>query len=450
MENLINTGTLIAADQIIPAVQNLYDWNRLYMNSKLFALMNNLGLVDATVPSGSGGKGNYAVHYNKSTGMKTDYTCVADITPKAGKIDLKTINSSSRLDTSSAFTFVNINAREGLALRINGSAVDDAGATKEFSALFRIYRVDDADDWYVRLVDSTLKDVADADECDSITTGSFVLVEECAEFGGSAPVPDDLTTTQDVNYIQMFDTSYGKNMVAASQLTKYDNSMETLYRTVEPAFYSKINSALWFGHRGYAPQASYDYGAMKGIWGWLNLSDPSLNTDQAKPTIKVDTGTDIDLWSLAKTFAERGTDAPEKVHCYTTSKMSVKLAQAANDAKEVVRTEMVSFPKMTFKKRSIMIGDTELIIIVDDKLKYHPKFYDGTNTAAQEHVMICLDPRSTMLTYHNNSKLGVMAPAVRPVFNERDRRTEEDHMIAALTLGMWNMHNHVAFGITNS
>ena len=33
---------------------------------------------------------------------------------------------------------------------------------------------------------------------------------------------------------------------------------------------------------------------------------------------------------------------------------------------------------------------------------------------------------------------------------ERDKRTKEEHIIAALTLGVWNLHQHVAYGITNS
>jgi hypothetical protein len=86
---MINTSTLISASQIVDAVQNYVDWNRLYMNTKLFALMNNLGLVSAQVPTGTDGKGNYRILYNKATGVKTDYTltgAIADV--GGGKIKL--------------------------------------------------------------------------------------------------------------------------------------------------------------------------------------------------------------------------------------------------------------------------------------------------------------------------------------------------------------------------
>jgi hypothetical protein len=91
----INTSTLISASQIVDAVQNYVDWNRLYMNTKLFALMNNLGLVSAQVPSGTGGKGNYRILYNKATGVKTDYTLATAISDvSSGKINLKTIKGT--------------------------------------------------------------------------------------------------------------------------------------------------------------------------------------------------------------------------------------------------------------------------------------------------------------------------------------------------------------------
>ena len=74
--------------------------------------------------------------------------------------------------------------------------------------------------------------------------------------------------------------------------------------------------------------------------------------------------------------------------------------------------------------------------------------YDLTNTAKQEYTMLCLDPRYLGLMYHQDAVLGTMIPGVRPVAQTRDARVEEAHMLAALTLGMWNMNQHVAYGIT--
>jgi hypothetical protein len=131
--------------------------------------------------------------------------------------------------------------------------------------------------------------------------------------------------------------------------------------------------------------------------------------------------------------------------------MSMLIEKAAFQMNKPVDVSVVQFPKMSFVKRSVQIGDTELIIIVDDKLKYHPTLKDSAAaTAAQEYVMVCLDPRNTGITYHNNAEYGVMIPAVRPVLETRDKRTKEEHIIAALTLGVWNLHQHVAYGITGS
>ncbi len=453
---MINTSTLISASQVVDAVQNYVDWNRLYMNTKLFALMNNLGLVSAQVPTGTGGKGNYRILYNKATGVKTDYTLSADIVDVGGgKIKLATVKGAAFHINPGAFAteLENVSAREGLALRVIGTVTNGAPANVAVNALLRITAVTSAADWTVELIDTNLTG-ANNDACTAIKSGSYVLLEEVAEFGGSAPTADDMTTTQDENYIQMFDSTYGKNLVALSQLTKYDSAMETLYQAHEPAFYSKINTALWFGQGSY-PTTGHDYGNMKGIWKLLNLANADLNTASAKPIIKVDSGTTFDFWKFADVLAERGTDAPSKLHCYTTSKMSMLIEKAAFQMNKPVDVSVVQFPKMSFVKRSVQIGDTELIIIVDDKLKYHPTFKEsavsGTGqTAAQEHVMICLDPRNIGITYHNNAEYGVMIPAVRPVLETRDKRTKEEHIIAALTLGVWNLHQHVAYGITGS
>ncbi|HPS30425.1 MAG TPA: hypothetical protein PLZ43_09225, partial [bacterium] len=77
---IINTGQLIAADQIVDAIANYYDWQLLYNNAKFYTTLNVLGRVSAAVPSGSLGGGNYRVAFNKSTGMQTEYTTGAAIT----------------------------------------------------------------------------------------------------------------------------------------------------------------------------------------------------------------------------------------------------------------------------------------------------------------------------------------------------------------------------------
>lgn len=457
-----NTGNLIAAGQIVDAVQNFFDWQMLYSSSKTFAMFNNLGMVnsDPGIPVGkgttsAGGKGNYRIAYNKTTGIKTDYTCTGAITPTAGgTLDFKTLNNSSHFDISApAFTLVNLKPRAGLGIEIIGEVVDSANVTKSVHALFRVNAVTNAStDWTCQLLASSLSGVDFADKCTSIKAGSFCLFTEVAKFDDAAPESDDMTTSQFYNYIQMFDSSYGKDYVAMSQQLKFDYSMGGLRKAVEPAFYSKINAAMWFG-LGYAPNATYNYGAMNGIWKQLNLSDPTKNTDEAKPIIKVESGTEFNYDTLFDMFADRTAGAPEKVLGFTTSKFSGMIERAARAAGEQVRTNTVQFPRMSYKKRSIMVGETELVIIIDDKLKYHPALVDQTNSAlvaAQEHVLVGLDPRSAGITYHDNEVLGTMIPKVSNLDPVRAKRVEEAHILSALTVGVWNLQNQMAYGITNT
>lgn len=472
---ILNTGNLIAADQIIPAVANLYDWHLLERNSKLFATLNNLGRVSAVVPSGSGGTGNYRVYFNKATGMRTYYNTAAAIVPVGPAVswDLRgakagvnsNVGGAMAIDPNGAFTLLNIVPREGMGIRFIGTVEDNAAGTHLANILFRIESVDNAaSDWNVRLMSSNLS----AAVCENIVSlnaydgtslatrnaGGFIMITEVAEFGGEAPDADDMMPSQDWNNLQMYDISYGKNIVAWSQLTKFDNGMNTLLQAVQPRMFSGIDSDILFGGDALEPNniiAVKDYGTMKGIWEFMNLSRENATTDPAQPVVRVDTGTDIDLWNLVETFADRTTDAPTNVLGVVTSQMDIALLKAANDARAVVRSEMIEFPRMQFNKRTIEIGDYRINLIVDDNLKRHPRMVDAAgNVAGRGYVGLFLSPKDMGIMYHDNAEYGVMIPAVRPVLNARDRRTKEDHMLACLTFGMWNMQNHVAYGITGS
>jgi hypothetical protein len=143
---ILNTGNLIAADQIIPAVANLYDWHLLENKSKLFAVLNNMGRVSAVVPSGTGGTGNYRVYFNKSTGMRTNYNTEADIVPvaPAASWDLRgakagvnsNVGGAMAIDPNSAFTLLNIVPREGMGIRFIGTVTDDAAGEHLENILF--------------------------------------------------------------------------------------------------------------------------------------------------------------------------------------------------------------------------------------------------------------------------------------------------------------------------
>ena len=467
---ILNTGNLIAADQIVPAVANLYDWHLLENKSKLFAVLNNMGRVSAVVPSGTGGKGNYRVYFNKSTGMRTNYNTEAAIIPvaPAASWDLRgakagvnsNVGGAMAINPNSAFTLLNIVPREGMGIRFIGTVTDDAAGTHLANILFRIESVDNAaSDWNVRLISSNLSDaicdgIVSLDAYDGSTAatrarGGYILITEVAEFGGEAPEADDMITSQDYNDLQMYDISYGKNLVAWSQLTKFDQDMNTLLQAVQPRMFAGIDSDILFGGDPHDPATTRDYGTMKGIWEFMNLSRENATTDPAQATVRVDTGTSINIWNLVETFADRSNEAPRNLLGVLTSKMDIELLKAAQSASATVRTEKIQLPRMEFNKRTIEIGDFTISVIVDDNLIFHPQMVDAAgNIAGRGLVGLFLSPKDMGVMYHDNSKLGVMIPAVRPVLNQRDKRTQEDHMLACLTTGMWNMQNHVGYGIT--
>ena len=467
---ILNTGNLIAADQIVPAVANLYDWHLLENKSKLFAVLNNMGRVSAVVPSGTGGKGNYRVYFNKSTGMRTNYNTAAAIIPvaPAASWDLRgakagvnsNVGGAMALDPNGAFTLLNIVPREGMGIRFIGTVTDDAAGTHLANILFRIESIDNAaSDWNVRLMSSNLSNaicdgIVSLDAYDGSTAatrarGGYILITEVAEFGGEAPEADDMITSQDYNDLQMYDISYGKNLVAWSQLTKFDQDMNTLLQAVQPRMFAGIDSDILFGGDPHDPATTRDYGTMKGIWEFMNLSRENATTDPAQATVRVDTGTSINIWNLVETFADRSNEAPRNLLGVLTSKMDIELLKAAQSASATVRTEKIQLPRMEFNKRTIEIGDFTISVIVDDNLIFHPQMVDAAgNIAGRGLVGLFLSPKDMGVMYHDNSELGVMIPAVRPVLNQRDKRTKEDHMLACLTAGMWNMQNHVGYGIT--
>lgn len=463
---ILNTGNLITADQIVPAVVNLYDWHLLENKSKLFMALNNMGRVSAAVPSGTGGAGNYRIYFNKATGMKTNYNTAGDIEPVVGvaSIDLRgakagvnsKVGTVYGINTAVAFTLLNIEPRVGLGLRFIGTVTAN-GNPHAANILFRIEAITDANNWSVRLMSSNLSH-GDAQTVTALKAfdpaapedGGYILVTEIAEFGGEAPAADDMMPSQDWNDLQMYDISYGKNLVAWSQLTKFDDGMNTLLQAVQPRMFAGIDSDILFGGDVHSPTASRDYGTMKGIWEFMNLSQENTVTDPAQPTVKVDTGTSVDLWSLVKTFANRSNEAPRNLLGVVTSEMDIELLKTANDVKAVVRTEKIQLPRLEFNKRTIEIGDYRINLIVDDNLNMHPQMIDPNsgNVAGRGLVGLFLSPQDMGIMYHDNREYGVMIPAVRPVLNARDARKVESHMLACLTLGMWNMQNHVAYGIT--
>lgn len=450
------TFDLINSSNILPAVQNYYNWSALYRDAPTFTAFNNLGMLQvADVPTGGKGRGNYRVDFNKLTGMKTKYLLAADITPAAGAINLKTPQegTTSTINPAAGLTLVNVTARVGMGLRFVGTATDGAAATKQINVLFRINTVTSSTNWTVELLQSNLENVANADTCTAIDSGGYCYITDIAEFGGEAPTADDMSTTQDYNYLQMYDIAYGKNLIAMAQNTKFDNTNAETAIAVQARMFNSINTDFWFGllsaDHGNGPRSGYDYGTMGGMWGLLGLEDTSANTDPSSIVAQVDSGTSIDFDNLELAVSSR-TFGSNNLIAFGSRKMSAYLAQAARRAGEVVRTETVQFPRCAIKKRVIPVGDVTLNFIADDTLLHHPTFSDGSNTAGQGLMFVAFDPDRVGLFYHQNPKLGLMVPKTEPVFNERNKRTEEYHMLAALTCGAWDKSAHFAYGITGS
>ena len=450
------TYDLINASNILPAVHNFYNWTELYAEAPTFAAFNNLGMIQvADEPTGGRGRGNYRVEFNKLTGMQTKYLLAADVTAAAGTINLKVPQEgdTSAIDTSSAFTLNNVTARVGMGLRFIGTATDGAAATKNINVLFRINAITSAANWTVELIQSNLENIANADTCTAIDSGGYCYITDIAEFGGEAPDADDMDTTQDYNFLQMYDIAYGKNVVAMSQNAKYDNTNAETALAVQARMFNSINTDIWFGlisaDHGNGPRSGYDYGTMGGMWGLLGLEDTSANTDPSSIVAKVDTGSTVDFDKLEEAISARNYGSDQLI-AFGSRKMSAKLAQAARLVNETVRTQTVQFPRCAIKARMINVGDVEIAFIADDTLLHHPTFYDGTNTAATGEMFVAFDKAKAGLFYHDNKKLGLMVPKTEPVFNERNKRTDEYHMLTALTCGAWDKAAHFAYGITGS
>jgi hypothetical protein len=451
------TYDLINDGNIIPAVHNFYNWTELFRHAPTFTAFNNLGMLQvAAEPTGGKGKGNYRVDFNKLTGMKTKYEVTANILDVSGDIDLKTVGNTSVINPATGLSLLNITPRVGLGLRFVGTATNDELVKRPINVLFRLNTVTSSTSWTVELLQSNVLGVTNADTFDTIDAGSYCYITDIADFGGTAPTADDMATSQDFNYLQMYDIAYGKDLVAMSQNAKFSNTNAETALAVQARLFNSINTDIWFGllnaatgSPGNAPRDGYNYGTMAGMWGLLGLADTSANTDPSKVVAQVDTGTSIDFDKLELAVSSR-TYGSDNLVAFGSRKMSAYLAQAARRAGETVRTETVQFPRCAIQKRVIPVGDVTLNFISDDTLLHHPVFSDGTNTAGQGLMFVAFDSSKAGLFYHDNKKLGLMVPKTEPVFNARNQRTEEYHMLTALTCGAWDKSAHFAYGITGS
>ena len=417
------TYTLSNASLLIPQVANKYNWAEMYRNSTFYTLLNQLGMIDAF-------KGDFKVEINKTTGRASIYTTTNTLT-----VSNTVGGSSAALDLETLVGFPSGMVRVGTAFHIRGTV----GST-DVTAQVRVAS-GSAGAWVVETV-------AKEGTVGAFVTGAKVILSDVAEYGGSAPESEDFYPTQDSNVMQMFDLAFGKNMVALSQTTKFDNSLEYLGLEIQDRLFRMINNQLLFGVAAREPQSGKDYGVMKGLPAFMGLADTSAVTNGVVG--KVDTGTTVDFWNLVDWLNAR-TMGSERLLCITSPSFATKIAKAAAAVNETARTVTVEFPRVSITKKEYSVGDHILSIVTDRNLESaSPKFTDWTNTAAHQNMLFAIDTDNFKLSYHDNAELGLMTPSIRDIEQVRDKRVKERHMTAALSCAMWKLPSHGAYGITNT
>ena len=469
-------------------VANFFDWNNLFNDSKTFAALNAFGQVSATVPMSSAGGGNYKVLFNKPTGFLTEYetdsnfvltiaspycNLAADLAGElTGKnavhpvFTLDEITSdrgslsgadATAANLSTALDLCNIKIHEGLGLRFMGGLYNSSNQAIEDAYCAFVFRGTDTGKLVCELMDSSVPVSGTTPVYLAKIAGKVkVLVTDFAEFDGAAPLPDDMGTTQYGNWLQMYDATVGKGFSEESQATYFDNAFETLLPPLRTMQNVKMNSDLLFGVRGAIPTDNPNQGtargAMKGIWGMMNLHNAALNTDRAKPAVKVDNGTSIDFWKLYEFIEDRPTYVNKSMLCITTPKMGMLLKQAAEQSRDLERVESIAFPSVPGDVTySFRVGDTTLHCITDKILNYHPAFKDyAGNKASQGCVMLMLDMRYAGIIYQQNKELGLMIPQLATIPSVNDERKKRAHLLSCWTTAIWNPQMHAFYGLNMS
>lgn len=484
-----NLGYMINNYDLPKSIMNFFDWQNLYNDAKTFAAFNAFGQVSATMPINLEGGGNYRVYFNKPTGFLTEYetdssfiltiagsnTCnlAADLAGESTGKDAVhptfTLNqitctpaSLSSADATpanlaAALDLVNIHIREGLGLYVMGGLYDESdNAITDATCAFVFTGVNGSGKLECELMDSSVALSGTPKYLGAIKGKVRILVSDFALFDGAAPTADDMGTTQYSNCLQMFDATIGKGYSEQSQSTYFDNKFEGLFPPLRTMQHVKYDTSLLFGIRGAVPADGTNRGtargAMKGIWGMMNLHDASLNTDRAKPAVRVDAGTTIDFWKLYEFIEQRPTYVNKNMLCITTPKMGMLLKQAAEQTRDLVRVPSIEFPNVPGDvSYSFRIGDTTLHCITDKILSYHPVFKDyAGNKASQGCVMLMLDMRYCGIKYQNNTKLGPMIPQISNIDPINGERKDRAHMFSCWTTAIWNPQMHAFYGLNTA
>lgn len=484
-----NLGYMASHYELPKAVMNFFDWQNLYRNAKSFAAFNAWGEKTATMPVDPNQNGNYKFYFNKPTGFLVEYLTGSDFelvidslyssqcdlaANTDGAVDgAPVVHPVFKLDTikggavtsaaaadvstiSRALGLLNIHIREGLGFSVvgigTGGLYDSNGLLAGQSCGFVFVGTDNGH-MLCELMDSSIPSSGTAKNLVKISGTVKIVVTDYAKFDGAAPEADDMGTTQNYNFLQMFDATVGKGYSEQSQGTYFDNKFEGLFEPLRTMEQIKYNNQLLFGMKGAAPTQDSPRGATKGIWGLMNLHNPSAwNGESAKPAIRVDNGTTLDYWKLYRFIEDRPTYVNQNMLCITTSAMGELIKKAAAESRDLERVPGIEFPNVPGETSySFKIGDTILHCITDKILSGHPLFKDyNGNVATQEHVMLMLDMRYCGIKYQNNARLGLMIPQIDNIDPINRERKDRAHMFSCWGTAMWNPQMHAFYGLNTA
>ena len=412
---------LYTDDDVVVKASNYYNWGGIKDDAAFYTFLNNLGMVES--------EGNIKFEINQSKSLRDRFATDAAFTLAA--VDAVTAGVDLEVAFNPAPDFA---LRVGMAFHVIGTIAGTANS----QALFRIDS-GSANSWNIRTLSGTAGE---------ISTTATILVSDIAEYSAGSPAPQEFKPSRSYNVMQMMDMAYGNGMVANSQDTKYDNSIDYQGREVQNELMIAMNRALLMNTTARMPVSGQDYGVMQGLPGFFNLSDTSGITDGV--TGKVDSGVSVDFWNM-RAWADSFTVGNRSKLAITSAHFSTEIAKAAAEAGETVRTKEIAFPRFNAMVRQIDLGNITLNLIVDRNLDVAaPIFSDGTNTAAYNKMLFAVDRDSFKLKYHLNKKLGLLMPTVRDVAPTNDERTTKKHILTGFSCAAWKLPSHGAYGITGS
>lgn len=481
-----NLGYMANNYNLPKAIMNFFDWQNLFRDGRSFAAINAFGQVSATEPKSPDGNGNYAFYFNKPTGFLTKYeldssfvltvaspycNLAADLTGEiTGKdavhptFTLNQVTSTpaslsnadaTAVNVEKALDLLNIHIREGLGFYVVGGLYDSSNTALTGHTCGFAFVGTDSGKLVCELMDSSVptdKTSASPVYLGKIAGPCTVYVTDYAKFDGAAPAADDMGTKQYFNTLQMFDATIGKGFSEQSQSTYFDNKFQGLFPPLETMEHQKYDMTFLFGMKGAVPTdiggSARARGATKGIWGLMNLHDASLNTDRAKPGIRVDEGTAIDFWKLYEFIDQRPTYTNKEMLCLLSPRMYMLLMQAAEQTRDLVRVERVAFPAVPSGLTKLTIGETTLTLVTDTHLEHHPQFKDYSGKVATTgDVMLCLDTRYAGIKYQKNERLGLMIPQISNIDPINAERVDRAHMFSCWGTAIWNPHMHCFYGL---